>query len=289
MAGGRRVDPTALQEELPSDSESNTRHDSVVPQMVELRLSTGQGTTDAEVIVVCDLWIGEGTLYDPETRTEVNVWFDKGYVHLRPRGCVVKGGTRFADLVAPEGAVSTGATKIETISDAKIGARGLLDVRPDSSSLVGNLGLGGHANKQVRRTTVTTRALENRKSRVSVTGDSWEITPVGLDDADDASIEKGCKRYRYIDVNETLCNLEIRPRVKRVDLEASFYIYPSSIRYRIKTDGAVARLRDRLTTNQSKIVDLLLKKGVSKHDDRGIRLAKASLRRTKKRPRDQLA
>lgn len=270
-----------LQEELPSDAESSTKHESVAPQMVELRLSTGQGTTDAEIVVVCDLWIGEGTLYDPQTRTEVDVWFDKGYVHLRTRGCDVKPGTRYGDRVAPDGPTTT--TKREETSAFKTGARGLLDVRANSTGADAKVGLGAQASQQSTSTTTTAQKYNSRPSRVSVTGDMWEVVPVGLDEGDESSIEGGCKRFRYIDVNSTLCDLLIRPNVRRSDLEAAFYVYPSAFRYRIKTANAAARLRDRLTVNQTKIVDLLLKKGVPGHDDRGLKLAKASLRRTKKR------
>src|SRR4051794_2764622 len=73
----RNAGLTGLQEELPSDAQSQTTHESVIATMVELRLSSGQGTSDSEIVLVCDLWVGEGTLYDPTTKTEINVWFDR--------------------------------------------------------------------------------------------------------------------------------------------------------------------------------------------------------------------
>lgn len=278
----RTADTQDLQEELPGDARSKTVHESVVAPMVEVRLSTGQGTTDSEMVLVCDLWIGEGTLYDPSTRTEINVWFDKGQLHLTTRGCTVKPGTRFKDQLVPDQPKTIGSTKIKTTFESELGGGTGFEISSEQSILTGHVNAEVSGRHKTSRTTSTEKDLEIAEfPTVSVTGDMWEVRPTGIAMGTSSSISSGCRRFRYIDVNDRLCDLDIRTDVRRVEVNALFFVYPSALHYRIKTQNAVARFRNQLSLNQSKIVDLLIKKGVPKHDQRGLQVARASLRRRK--------
>jgi len=246
--------------------------------MIELRLTTRQGTSDNEVILIADLWAGEGTLYDPESHTEVTVWLSKAFLYLNAGSHAIKSGSRFGEQRSPTPAVTKATTKTERVSaiDAQAGGSLSANATGQASGLVR---VAGRTSRSSRQLATTIRKQEYLgPAMVSASGDIWEITMVGQDPVDAASIERGTSRLAYLNTDDHLCILAGRNASSQKTIEASVYAYPSALHYRISNPNGFSTLRQKLSMNQMRLIDLLLRKGIT-NEDRGLRLAQASLTR----------
>lgn len=272
-----KIPTSELKEEFPPSGEFIASHDTKFPRLAELRLATGQGTTKEEIVLVAELWAGEGILYDPQTHTEVAVWFDEASLDLTLTGCDIKSGTRFGERRAPDEAKIVEVAKESVSTGTKLSAKAGLDVNADQVPLIPGL-LPSLRAEIFRQTSTTTNSVTKRESggtkSVVASGSGWQIRRIQLS----SKSESGAELYKYISTDDRLCDLVIRQGAKSARVEAFVNVYPTALRYRVNAVGAIKKFKTKLTTNQDKVIRLLLKSGVGPVTTNGLRLASATLR-----------
>ena len=99
--------------QLPPERGFLPAYASPMPELASIQLSTGQGTDERRINLVGELRAGECVLFDPKTRTEVTVWFERGRLKLKLAGCHIEMGSRFGDRAAPEPVTTKYRTTVE--------------------------------------------------------------------------------------------------------------------------------------------------------------------------------
>lgn len=244
--------------------------------MAELRLSNGQANRDG-FSLLAELWAGEGHIYDSRTKTEVAVWMTRWRLVVDTKECVVRPGSRFGERPPPEPSKTISKEKTDTHYEYGAEVGGKVSATASGSADGGaKFGAKGKAAKKVQKTITSQRERQDTPPVVA-SADCWEFRAVGDTEAESAS-GRG-STYKYLDVNDRLCDLTVAANANTLAVEAKVCVFPSELEYRIGTRGSIRRTRDRITTNQDRIIKMLLMRGAEHLDDVGLVVARASLRK----------